>query len=481
MTHSLSRRRFLARSFAAAGATALSPWAKALGTNNDLRLAVIGFRSRGEQLIEAFRQISGLRIVALCDVDQAVLDAQLEKFKSRGERPTKYTDVRKLLEDKAVDAVAIATPNHWHALMAIWACQAGKDVYVEKPVSHNIWEGQQLLAAARKYNSIVQAGTQNRSDVGLIDAMKFIHEGQLGPIRLARGLCYNRRPSIGKVDGPQVIPSTVNYNLWSGPAPIKSLLRRQFHYDWHWDFTYGNGDIGNQGIHEMDLCRWALQQNALPSRVVSVGGRFGYDDDGQTPNTHIAFFHYQPAPILFEVRGLPARGSGGNIMDKYRGQEVGIVVECEHGYFAGGRFGGAAFDPHGEMIRQFNGDGGKSHQANFVEAVRRRDSKVLRAEIREGQLSTDLCHMANLSWRLGRAASVSDVDAAFANLHLAAEASSRMIQHLEANNVDLNKSPLTLGPVLEWIDSRPRISGDSSNRRLLAHDYRPPFVVPTVV
>ena len=390
----LKRRTFLSGGVAAAGAATLSPWARAVGANDAVRLAIVGFRWRGEQLIDAFREVPGVRISALCDVDQQLLDSQVEKFKGRGEPVDAYNDVRKLLDDKNIDAVAIATPNHWHALMGIWACQAGKDVYVEKPVSHNIWEGQQLVAAARNYGRIVQTGTQNRSDVGLRRAMQYLRDGKLGELKVVRGLCYNRRQSIGKVDGPQPIPAHVDYNLWSGPAPIKPLLRKQFHYDWHWDYTYGNGDLGNQGVHEMDLCRWALGVDSLPPRVVSVGGRLGYDDDGNTANTQIAVLEYDQVPIVFEVRGLPAKSrQEKEKMDRLRGVSVGVVVECDQGYFAGGRGGGKIYDYDGNVLESFPGDRGRDHQANFIAAVRSRDASRLRADVKEGHLSSALCHM----------------------------------------------------------------------------------------
>jgi predicted dehydrogenase len=443
---------------------------------------VIGFRWRGEQLISSFRKIPGVRITALCDVDQKLLDGHVQAFKSRGEQVVPYTDVRKLLEDKNLDAVAIATPNHWHALIGIWACQANKDVYVEKPVSHNIWEGGQLVAAARKYDRIVQTGTQNRSDTGLIPAVQFLQDGNLGPIKLVRGLCYNRRKSIGKVTGPQPIPSHVDYDLWSGPAPIKPLMRKQFHYDWHWDYTYGNGDLGNQGVHEMDLCRWVLGQDKLPSRTISVGGRFGYHDDANTPNTQIAVFNYQPAPLVFEVRGLPARArQEKEEMDQYRRAQVGIVVECEQGYFAGGRGGGAVYDYDDKLVEQFPGDGGNDHQANFIEAVRSHDSSQLRAEIEEGNLSSALCHLAGVSHQLGHQAGQDEIDAQLADNPLAAEAVTRMNEHLEANEIALDRSKLTLGPVLQWDDAAQQFQGGTATNRLLARDYRYPFVVPKVV
>ena len=471
----LSRRGFLSGSLAA-GTAFMTPQTRAVGANDDIRLAVVGLHGRGKHLVNLFAQVAGVRVVALCDVDQKVLDQQVQTLQGRGQHVTAYTDVRKLLESTSIDAVAIATPNHWHSLMGIWACQAGKDVYVEKPVSHNVWEGRQLVAAARKYNRIVQSGTQNRSEVGLQRTMKYLHEGSLGEIKVVRGICYNRRKSIGKVDGPQTIPDSINYDLWSGPAPVKPLLRKGVHYYWHWDYTYGNGDLGNQGIHEMDLCRWALGVNELPPRVLSAGGRFGYVDDGHTANTQIVLLDYEPAPIIYELRGLPKR-SGTDKLDKMRGLHIGIVVECEQGYFAGGRGGGTVYDWDDNVIEQFN-EPGRSHQANFIDAVRSRDRFQLHAEIEEGHLSSALCHMANTAYRLGRPSVPNQVTESLSDHPLARDAFSRMVEHLNANEVDLQQTPLSCGPLLEWNAQTKQFEGAEEANRLLTRNYRPGFAVP---
>lgn len=311
-----NRRDFLRRSAAAGTALALpggllslrgapAP-GSVLGANGDIRVAVVGFNSRGMDHINGFRKLPGVRLVALCDVDRTVLDREATRLADDGNPVATYTDVRKLLESKEVDAIATATPNHWHALISIWACQAGKDVYVEKPVSHNAWEGRQIVHAARQYNRIVQTGTQSRSNPGLQEAVAWIRDGNLGDITLVRGLCYKPRQSIGKVSGPTPVPDTVDYDLWCGPAPMEPLMREKLHYDWHWVFSTGNGDLGNQGIHQMDIGRWVLGENHLSPLVFSVGGRFGYVDDGNTPNTQIVYHGYAKAPLIFEVRGLPA-------------------------------------------------------------------------------------------------------------------------------------------------------------------------------
>ena len=310
---SITRRDFVKGSMAA-GLSLAAPFSRARGANDDIRVAVVGIRSQGSNHINWFRNIPGVRIVAICDADKQFLDREEAKFKERNEKVDTYVDYRKLLEDKNIDAIVTATPNHWHALVTIWACQAGKDVYVEKPVSHTIWEGRQMVKAARKYNRIVQAGTQRRSDTGLMEAVEYIRRGNLGKIRVVYGIVYVERGSIGKVDGPQPIPPTVDYDLWCGPAPKTPLMRKNLHYDWHWVWPTGDGDFGNNGIHFIDVCRWFIGADKLAPRVMSIGGRFGYIDDGETPNTQIVLLDYEPAPIIFEVRGLTrAKGDPAKI------------------------------------------------------------------------------------------------------------------------------------------------------------------------
>jgi len=342
-------------------------------------------------------------LVALCDVDRDVLDREAQKLRNVENPVETYTDVRKLLENKDIDAISTASPNHWHALISIWACQAGKDVYVEKPVSHNVWERRKIVEAARKYGRIVQTGTQSRSNMALREALAWVQAGNLGKIKVARGLCYKRRDSIGKVEGPQPVPASVDYDLWCGPAPKTPLMRKRLHYDWHWVWPTGSGDLGNQGIHQMDICRWALGKQELSPRVFSVGGRLGYVDDGETPNTQFVVHDYRDALLIFEVRGLPAR-SGAAEMDKYRTQSVGNVIECEGGYLAET----VAYDNQGKEIKKFV-EKGEGHHENFIKAVRSRKPSDLHAEILEGHLSSALCHMGNISYKLGSQTSPEEV------------------------------------------------------------------------
>jgi predicted dehydrogenase len=430
-------------------------------------------------------------------VDRDFVDREVKDFVDRKEKVETFVDLRKLLEKKDIDAVVLATPNHWHALGTVWACQAGKDVYVEKPVSHSLFESRQMVKAARQYNRIVQAGTQSRSSASLRGVADYLQKGNLGEIRAARGFCYKRRLSLGKVSGPQEVPPTVDYDLWCGPAPKIPLMRKRLHYDWHWVWSTGCGEMGNVAAHQIDVCRWLLGQKTLPARAMSIGGRFGYDDDGETPNTHIAILDYQPAPIIQEVRGLP-RKKGDSFMDAYRaigrsgavlkgGQEgeqpsQGVVIECENGWVDATK--GVAYDNSGKMIRNFEGERRRtSHEMNFVEAVRSRRPQDLNCEILEGHLSTSLSHLANTSHRIGETASTGEILETIQGNHNLSEAFGRFQDHLTSNHVDLNVTHATLGPWVEFDPEQERFTGDFAERAnaLRSRDYREPFVVPEQV
>jgi len=422
------------------------------------------------------REQKGTRLVALCDVDRDTLSYQVKRAEELGEQVKGYTDVRALLEDKDIDVVTFATPNHWHSLGSIWAIQAGKDVYVEKPVSHEVWEGRQLVNAARKYNRIVQAGTQCRSSQGIAEAIDWLRQGHMGKIVRARGLCYKRRPSIGHVSASQPPPATVDYNLWCGPAPLDPLTRTRLHYDWHWVWPTGNGDLGNQGIHQMDLARWILGEKELSPRVLSVGGRVGYVDDGTTPNTLIVFHDYKAAPLIFEVRGLPSE-EGSKKMDRYHGAEIGVVTDCEGGSMVISSYSGAVFfDKNDKELKRF--EGSSSHFANFLASVRSRKSGDLKADVLEGHLSSALCHTGNISYRLGTQHSPEELREAVQATPDLAEALGRMEQHLTANHVDLHATPVLLGAVLKMDSASERFIGNHRANQMLTREYRKPFVVP---
>jgi len=311
---SYTRRRFLEDSMlATAAALAAGPVSSVLADdksqavkspNERLRVAVIGVRGRGGSHINAYAGGSQTEITYVCDADTNVGNSRADAIaKKQSFRPKVVTDMRQVFDDPNVDIVTTATPNHWHALCAIWAMQAGKDVYLEKPVSHNVSEGRRIVEAARKYNRICQTGTQSRSNPGMQEAIQYILDGNLGEVKVARGLCYKRRKSIG-ARGQYSIPDGVDYDLWSGPAPILPLTRPQLHYDWHWQWAYGNGDLGNQGIHQMDIGRWGLQVNDIGQGVLSYGGRYGYEDAGDTANTQDCVHDYGDKNIIIEVRDL---------------------------------------------------------------------------------------------------------------------------------------------------------------------------------
>ncbi len=468
---------------------------KATGPNDAVRLAVVGLGAttavggvggRGHQLIPRLREVPGVKIVALCDVDQTFLDREVQPFKDRGEEVATYVDLRRVLDDKTIDAVVIALPNHWHGLATVWACQAGKDVYVEKPFSYNHWEGRQMVAAARKYGRMVQVGTQNRSSTLLRQVFDDLRRGQLGAIRYAHALVYRARDGIGKVSAPTPLPATVDYNLWCGPAPKTPLMRKQLHYEWHWFWATGNGEIGNNGVHVMDLCRWALGQNQPPPRAMSIGGRFAFNDGGETANTHLALLDYQPAPLICEVRNVRA-AQGADAMGKFRNQNRGLVIDCEGGYFAGDASGGAFFDHQGKKIKDILDDGSSkkletSHLSNFVAAVRSRKAGDLAADAVQGHLSAASCHIANISYRLGKQSAPEAIrETIQANRELL-DAFERCRGYLRENGVDLGATPAVLGPWVTFDPKQERFVNDFADQtnELSQRDYRPPFVLPKI-
>ncbi len=493
----MNRRQFLKTTALAAGSFAWTArsWAQVAGANSDVRVAVMGLNGRGKSHVASLAAIKGVRIVALCDPDSTVL-ASAKKLAGIPPSVKTYTDMRELFDSHEIDAVTIATPNHWHALAGIWACQAGKDVYVEKPVSHNIWEGHQLVAAAQKYGRVMQAGTQIRSGEGMQEAVEWIGAGNLGRILCSRGLCYKRRDSIGKTQGPQPIPAGLDYNLWTGPAPLVPPYRNSkkngpVHYEWHWFWNYGNGDLGNQGIHQMDLARWFLGESGLPRHSFSIGGRLGYEDDGQTPNTQVIVHEYATAPLIFEVRGLPSQpdksGSASAAdtatagMDKYKGVAIGAVIECEGGNLIVPSYTSAtAHDRAGKVIKEFSGV--DRHMQNFIDCVRSRKTEDLYAPVSEGHVSSALCHLGNISYQVGHTMSPDELAERTQGNSLACEAAGRMTEHLQANRIDYLKTPLTLGATLTLDTEKERFTGEFSGAAnpMLTRKYREPFVVPKV-
>jgi len=377
---------------------------RVLGANDRISLAIVGVGGRGTAHVNEYLKMAGARVAAIVDVNQAAQEkAQATVKRVSGEEPKVYSDMRKAFEDKSIDAVSIATPNHWHVLSALWAVQAGKDVYVEKPVSHNIWEGQQLVAAARKYNRIVQVGQQSRSTNHKMKAMKLLSEGVIGKVYMAKGLCYKRRKSIGRVpDEPT--PPGVNWDLFLGPAPLRPFNQNRFKYNWHWFWDTGNGDIGNQGVHEMDIALWGLGKKTLPKSVVSTGGKLLYDDDQETPNTQIATFDFGDGThMVFEVRGLITTGEAG--LGLRGGNCVGNVFHGADGVLSIDSSGFWVWKGEKrELVMEEKADNSDTgaHMENFLAAVRSRKHTDLHCDVATGSLSASFCHLANISYRLGR-------------------------------------------------------------------------------
>ena len=390
----IDRREFLKHSAGALAVGAAVAKSSRGAANEAIRVGVVGIRGRGSAHIQGFEGLPGVEVVALCDVDQSVLSSRKDQHdKATGRNVKAYVDLRDLIDDKEIDVVSIATPNHWHSLAGIWAMQNGKDTYVEKPCSHNVYEGRKLVEAARKHKRICQHGTQNRSIESVRDAMRFLHDGGIGKVHTAKGLCYKWRPSIG-MSTDESAPGNLEWNLWQGPAQQRSYSKRYVHYNWHWAWNYGNGDIGNQGVHQMDVARWGLGIDGLPTKIQSMGGRYGYEDDGETPNTLVSVMEYPDAVLQFEVRGLPSNNE--------KGVKVGNLFYGTDGYLVlrGGNwetYMGKKDEP---------GPAGKSkggnHFANFIGAVRSRDRKDLHADIEQGHQSSALCHLANIAFRTGR-------------------------------------------------------------------------------
>jgi predicted dehydrogenase len=481
---SQTRRSFLKSSLAAAASVTLAGTkssGKVLGANDTIRIAVAGLNGRGSSHVDEWLRMKGVEITYLIDPDTRTYDKRLKQIDGKGgKKPKLVKDVREALDDKELDAISIATPNHWHALMTIWGCQAGKDVYVEKPCSHNIHEGRIAVEAAQKYNRIVQHGTQSRSG-GFAQVVEVVKSGQLGKLLVSRGLCYKggageggltTRGSIGFAK-PSDPPAVLDFNLWLGPAPQQAYHANLVPYRWHWFWDFGNGDIGNQGVHEMDKARWAIPGATLPRSVLSLGGRLGYTDQGQTPSSQIALFDYGDTQLIFEVRGLKSKS--------YQGEHIGNILHLEGGTIVGTKFYPKGSDkaaplPKVETTAKRRPGGG--HFGNFIEAVRSRKTGDLNAPILEGHLSAALCHLANMSYRLGEEVPFNPQTKAFGDNKEAYETLARMEEYLKENKVNLEATKYRLGRKLTIDAGSETIAGDAEANKLLTRDYRKPFVVP---
>ncbi len=395
----MDRRQFLMGSAAALGAAS-----SVFGAAGDtVRVACVGIGGRGRDHINGYSKLPNVEIAAICDVDDSHIANGLNQIEKLGKpKPQTFKDIRKLLENKDIDAISIATPNHWHTLMAVWACQAGKDVYVEKPCSHNIFEAKQIVAAARKYDRMVQQGSQIRSSKAVQEAVQKMREGLIGDVCLARGLCYKWRDTIGRKP-VEPVPPGVDYDLWTGPSPMHQFTHNRFHYNWHWFWDTGNGDLGNQGIHQVDIARWGLGVK-YPVKVSAIGGHFMFDDDQETPNTLNCSYEFNDSGkrrmMEFEVRHWMTNGEA--TIHERGNNAIGDLFYGSKGYLAVD-----SYTSYKSWLGRNQEEGPKAqaggdHYLNFIEAVKSRKRDTLNAEIEEGAASTVLVHLANISYRLGR-------------------------------------------------------------------------------
>lgn len=471
----LSRRVFLRDATLAAGAAATAGLTlgaeeqprQSTSPNERLSVAIIGARIRGGQHAQIWGGRRDCTISYVCDVDSAVGEQLTAKIESR---PKFVQDLRRIFDDKSVDVVAICAPNHWHSLAAIWAMQAGKDVYVEKPVSHNISEGRRMVQTARKYGRICQAGTQHRSNGVNRAAAEYVRLGKLGQIKLAYACVSGRRSSIGPA-GQYAPPPTVDYNLWSGPAPMELPVRRKsFHYDWHWFWNWGGGELANNSVHYVDTLRLIVGLEGLGRGVMCYGERLGFDDCAETPNVQFALHDFGPTTLVQEIRNLksvkPKHGS--------------LYVVGTEGYIAGelGRL--AVYDRQGELVQNLAGPG-LDQFGSFLEGVRTRNREVLSAEVEGGHISTSLVHVANISQRLGKPASPAEIQRALESRRApayATETFQEICRYLADLDIDLKKTPLALGPWLEIDSAGECFVGNEEANALLTREYRHPFVVP---
>jgi predicted dehydrogenase len=489
----MNRRNFISTTATAGAAVALplASYQNVLGKNDELRIGVIGMGSKvkiggkGKQDLRHFQKIPGVKVVAICDCDDHILSEEAEKLKSEGTPVKTYKDFRALLDDADIDAVSITTPNHSHALITVMACQAGKDVFCQKPASHSIWEGRKMVEAAQRYNRIVQVPHGARESNGIMEALAWAREGNLGKIQYIHGLNYKPRTSIGQVSRPQPVPESVDYNLWAGPAPMDPIMREYFHYDWHWFWEYGNGDLGNMGVHYMEACRIAAGANQLPAKVMSFGGRFGYEDNGETPNTLVTYFDFGGPPVVFEVRGLPKDRyflptewdkSRKISMDEHYTLQIGVLVHCADGFVANN----TAYDNRGRTIRVFEPEAKDDLKENFVEAVKTRDRRIQRADILDGHYASALVHMANISYRIGVESDQHEMREKAKGITGYEETCERCMDHLQALSVDFKQDPILAGPLLSFDNMAEAFTGIFSQQAnaLLKRDYREPFVIP---
>ena len=482
----LSRRDFVESALALAGsalaasqtlAAEATPAAKPAGPNDKLRVAVVGGNGRGSSHISEWIAIPDTELAVVCDCDPNAYGKYAKRFAELPQKVEFEQDIRKLLERKDIDIISIASPNHWHALMTVWAMQAGKDVYVEKPCSYTVNEGREMVKWARKLGRICQMGAQSRSTTGMRQTIEFIQSGGVGRVSLAHAICYKPRPSIGLVDTPAPLPKGIDFDLWAGPAPNEVPIRKRLHYDWHFDSRTGNGDLGNQNPHELDKARWGLGKQTLPQRVVSLGGRLGYVDNGDVANSQVTLLEWDDALLVSDVRGLPIK-TPVDFGLKAGALRVANIWWGETGYVVGPNYtSGVAFDYNGNELGKWSGGGNRQHFENFVVGVKSRDPADLNLDIEDGHLSSALAHLGNVSWMLGETVAAGSRPSLAADNPRVRQTLESFEAHLAEQQIDYAETPLTLGRELT-IDPVTERSSDSEANTLFSRAYRKGYELP---
>ena len=448
---------------------------RVIGAGDTIRIGVCGLHGRGGSHVKAFAGMKNVEVSHLIDVDTAQFAARKKQVEQLGgNKPTCVQDIREALEDPSLDAISIATCNHTHSMIAIWACQAGKDVYVEKPLSHNIFEGRQCVQAARKYGRVVQHGTQQRSSQERANEIAAVQSGNYGKLLVSKGYCCKPRWSIGFKE-PTAPPSNLDFNLWLGPAPEQPYHANLHPYNWHWFWDFGNGDTGNQGVHEMDVARWAIAGATLPTRVWSLGGRFGYKDQGQTPNTQLSAYEFGDVLLLFETRGLVGKNKGFDrkVLNEYYTSE-GVIRDSK-------------FYPHngGQPVAVSGGTPRHvtpgAEFGSFITAMRSRRPEDNNADAEVGHYSAALCHLGNISYRLGKPVPFNAKTQALGDNPQVVESLETIRANCRAVGMNLEESTYRLGRVLEFVPATEKFVGDDQANAMLTRNYRKPFVVPQEV
>ena len=488
MQKKTTRRRFLKQAAAASAVFPLFTIAgtkssgRVLGANDAVRVGQAGIHGQGNAHIDQYLGLKNVQVTYLIDPDRSLFESRSKKVRDRGGNDPKcVVDIREALDDKELDVISVATPNHWHSLIAVWACQAGKDVYVEKPMSHDFNEGRRVIEAAQRHKRLVQHGTQQRSSESRANEIAAVQSGKYGKLLVSKGYCCKPRWSIGYKD-TAAPPADLAFDLWLGPAQQQPYHPNLVHYNWHWFWDFGNGDIGNQGVHEVDVARWAIKGATLPTKVWSLGGRFAYEDQGQTPNTQMAVYEFGDVLLVFEVRGLVDK-------DKDKGHDSPFKFKVLNEYYTDqGMITNGKFYPRGggepQPLEKFDvkvTPGGA--WGSFIHAVRNQDAAYLNAPAEHGHYSSGLCHLANISYRLGKSVPFSNQTKALGENREVVESFRNLKENIEGVGVNLEETNYQLGRVLAFDPKSEKFVGDGAEQAngMLTRQYRAPFVMPEKV